>query len=83
MIKNIVLMVGFVVRFLLPAALCAGAVMGVLYLLPEPPPAAPQPSYLVRRGTFTIIDKRQNPDKSINPSYMEPNMRFTCVEEKP
>ena len=45
-------------------------------------PAQAQPVYLIRRGEFTIIDKRQDPDRSINPSWMEPNMRYTCTETK-
>jgi len=44
-------------------------------------PVQPQPSYLVRRVEMKIVDTRKNPDKSINPSWMEPNMRFTCIEE--
>ena len=64
-----------------------GAALGLatgvwMKLPPEPPPVAPAQGYVIRRGEFTIIDKRANPDKSINPSYMAPNMRFICTEEK-
>jgi hypothetical protein len=48
----------------------------------EPPPVAPAQGYVIRRGEFTIIDKRTNPDATINPSYMPPNMRYICVEDR-
>jgi hypothetical protein len=63
-----------------------GIVIGawtVIYMVhKEPPPVQPQPGYVIRRGEFTIIDKRKFPDRSINPSWMEPNMRYTCTETR-
>jgi len=48
----------------------------------EPPPVAPAQGYVIRRGEFTIVDKRVNPDSTINPSYMVPNMRYVCTEDR-
>jgi hypothetical protein len=63
------------------AGILAFVVMLTVKWPPEPPPVQAQ-AYLVRRGEFTIIDKRANPDRSINPSYLVHNMRYTCTEEK-
>jgi len=48
----------------------------------EPLPVAPAQGYVIRRGEFTIVDKRKNPDATINPSYLVPNMRYTCTEDR-
>jgi hypothetical protein len=70
-----------------PGMAVAGGILFAIGLLiskfpPEPPPVQAQQGYVIRRGEFTIIDKRANPDRSINPSYMQHNMRYVCTEEK-
>ena len=66
--------------------LAVGLGLGVLFtlLLPqEPPSVQPMNGYLIRRVEMKLVDHRSNPDRSINPNYMVPNMRFTCLEETP
>jgi len=63
------------------AAGCVGLAWALL-LMREPPPVAPAQGYVIRRGEFTIVDKRVSPDATINPSYMPPNMRYICTEDR-
>jgi hypothetical protein len=58
-----------------------GFALGVFATVREPLTAA-QPGYLIRRVELKLVDHRQDPDATINPSYMIPNMRFVCTEEK-
>jgi hypothetical protein len=62
-------------------AVAVGAILHSVYVS-EPPPVAPAQGYVIRRGEFTIVDKRKNPDATINPSYMVPNMRYICTEDR-
>jgi hypothetical protein len=62
------------------AGLACGMLGAAWGLHREPPPVQAMNGHLIRRVEMKLVDTRANPDRNLNPSYMEPNMRFTCVE---
>jgi hypothetical protein len=48
----------------------------------EPPLSAPAQGYVLRRVEMRLVDGRTFPDRSHLPSWVEPKMTFTCIEDR-